>query len=157
MGLNCSTFRGLPLFSDSPSQKLLTQSFVFCSGGSLDLVKTYEDIEEFRCATGAASVMLARAAMWNASVFRSQGLLPLERVMQEYLKYVSRLSVTPPKTNPEGLEAELSVLSQAIQYDNHAFNTKYCLCQMLRDKVESPLGKQVQAAQTNAEIRCGQV
>lgn len=25
---------------------------------------------------------------------------------------------------------------------------------MLRDKVESPLGKQVQAAQTNAEIRC---
>lgn len=43
--------------------------------------------------------------------------------------------------------------SQAIRYDNHAFNTKYCLCQMLRDKVESPLGKQVQAAQTNAEIR----
>uniref|UniRef100_A0A3P9K3U4 Dihydrouridine synthase 2 n=1 Tax=Oryzias latipes TaxID=8090 RepID=A0A3P9K3U4_ORYLA len=100
---------------------------VIANGGSLDLVKTYEDIEEFRCATGAASVMLARAAMWNASVFRSQGLLPLERVMQEYLKY-------------------------AIRYDNHAFNTKYCLCQMLRDKVESPLGKQVQAAQTNAEI-----
>uniref|UniRef100_A0A3P9JN43 Dihydrouridine synthase 2 n=1 Tax=Oryzias latipes TaxID=8090 RepID=A0A3P9JN43_ORYLA len=100
---------------------------VIANGGSLDLVKAYEDIEEFRCATGAASVMLARAAMWNASVFRSQGLLPLERVMQEYLKY-------------------------AIRYDNHAFNTKYCLCQMLRDKVESPLGKQVQAAQTNAEI-----
>lgn len=47
--------------------------------------------------------------------------------------------------------------SQAIQYDNNAFNTKYCLCQMLRDKVESPLGKQVQAAQTNAEIRCSTV
>lgn len=45
------------------------------------------------------------------------------------------------------------VASQAIRYDNHAFNTKYCLCQMLREKVESPLGKQVQAAQTNAEIR----
>lgn len=44
-------------------------------------------------------------------------------------------------------------VSQAVQYDNHAFNTKYCLCQMLRDKVESPLGKRVQAAQTNAEIR----
>ncbi|KAF6716321.1 tRNA-dihydrouridine(20) synthase [NAD(P)+]-like [Oryzias melastigma] len=100
---------------------------VIANGGSLDLVKTYEDIEEFRRATGAASVMLARAAMWNASVFSSQGLLPVERVMEEYLKY-------------------------AIRYDNHAFNTKYCLCQMLRDKVESPLGKQVQAAQTNAEI-----
>ncbi|RVE71484.1 hypothetical protein OJAV_G00052190 [Oryzias javanicus] len=100
---------------------------VIANGGSLDLVKTYEDIEEFRRATGAASVMLARAAMWNASVFSTQGLLPVERVMEEYLKY-------------------------AIRYDNHAFNTKYCLCQMLRDKVESPLGKQVQAAQTNAEI-----
>lgn len=128
---------------------------MFCSGGSLDLVKTYEDIEEFRRATGAASVMLARAAMWNASVFSSQGLLPVERVMEEYLKYVSRPSFTRPKPNPEGLEAELSIPSQAIRYDNHAFNTKYCLCQMLRDKVESPLGKQVQAAQTNTEIRCG--
>lgn len=101
---------------------------VIANGGSLDLVKTNGDIEDFRTATGASSVMLARAAMWNASVFSKQGLLPVERVMEEYLKY-------------------------AIRYDNHAFNTKYCLCQMLRDKVESPLGKQVQAAQTNADIR----
>ncbi|KAM9352167.1 tRNA-dihydrouridine(20) synthase [NAD(P)+]-like [Symphorus nematophorus] len=100
---------------------------VIANGGSLDLVKTNADIEEFRKATGASSVMLARAAMWNASVFSKQGLLPVEKVMEEYLKY-------------------------AIRYDNNAFNTKYCLCQMLRDKVESPLGKQVQAAQTNAEI-----
>lgn len=100
---------------------------VIANGGSLDLVKTNGDIEDFRTATGASSVMLARAAMWNASVFSKQGLLPVERVMEEYLKY-------------------------AIRYDNHAFNTKYCLCQMLRDKVESPLGKQVQAAQTNADI-----
>uniref|UniRef100_A0A8C6M7P4 Dihydrouridine synthase 2 n=2 Tax=Nothobranchius furzeri TaxID=105023 RepID=A0A8C6M7P4_NOTFU len=102
---------------------------VIANGGSLDLVRTHADVEEFRKATSASSVMLARAAMWNASVFRSQGLLPVETVMEEYLRY-------------------------AVQYDNHAFNTKYCLCQMLRDKVESPLGKQVQAAQTNAEIRC---
>ncbi|XP_063333615.1 tRNA-dihydrouridine(20) synthase [NAD(P)+]-like isoform X2 [Pelmatolapia mariae] len=100
---------------------------VIANGGSLDHVKTNADIEEFRKAAGASSVMLARAAMWNASVFRSQGALPLEKVMEDYLKY-------------------------AIQYSNNAFNTKYCLCQMLRDKVESPLGKQVQAAQTNAEI-----
>uniref|UniRef100_A0A4W6EHK9 Dihydrouridine synthase 2 n=1 Tax=Lates calcarifer TaxID=8187 RepID=A0A4W6EHK9_LATCA len=100
---------------------------IIANGGSLDLVKTNTDIEEFRKATGASSVMLARAAMWNPSVFSSQGLLPVETVMEEYLKY-------------------------AIRYDNNAFNTKYCLCQMLRDKVESPLGKQVQAAQTNAEI-----
>ncbi|XP_029289511.1 tRNA-dihydrouridine(20) synthase [NAD(P)+]-like isoform X2 [Cottoperca gobio] len=100
---------------------------VIANGGSLDLVKTNADIEEFRKATGASSVMLARAAMWNASVFCNTGPLPLERVMEDYLKY-------------------------AFQYNNHVFNTKYCLCQMLRDKVESPLGKQLQAAQTNAEI-----
>uniref|UniRef100_A0A7N8YB49 Dihydrouridine synthase 2 n=1 Tax=Mastacembelus armatus TaxID=205130 RepID=A0A7N8YB49_9TELE len=100
---------------------------VIANGGSLDLVKANADIEEFRKATGASSVMLGRAAMWNASVFSSQGPIPVERVMEEYLRY-------------------------AIRYDNHAFNTKYCLCQMLRDKVESPLGKQVQAAQTNVEI-----
>ncbi|XP_043979977.1 tRNA-dihydrouridine(20) synthase [NAD(P)+]-like [Gambusia affinis] len=100
---------------------------VIANGGSLDLVKTNSDIEKFRKATGASSVMLARAAMWNPSVFCNQGPFPVEKVMEEYIKY-------------------------AIRYDNHAFNTKYCLCQMLRDKVESPLGKQVQAAQTNAEI-----
>ncbi|KAJ0041601.1 hypothetical protein NL108_012372 [Boleophthalmus pectinirostris] len=100
---------------------------VIANGGSLDLVKTYTDIEEFRKASGASSVMLARAAMWNPSVFSPKGLLPVETVMEEYLKY-------------------------AIRYDNHAFNTKYCLCQMLRDKVETPQGKLVQAAQTNAEF-----
>ncbi|XP_028263250.1 tRNA-dihydrouridine(20) synthase [NAD(P)+]-like isoform X2 [Parambassis ranga] len=100
---------------------------VIANGGSSDLVKTNADIDEFRKLTGASSVMLARAAMWNASIFSKQELLPVEKVMEEYLKY-------------------------AIRYDNNAFNTKYCLCQMLRDKVESPLGKQVQAAQTNAEI-----
>ncbi|XP_053741600.1 tRNA-dihydrouridine(20) synthase [NAD(P)+]-like isoform X2 [Synchiropus splendidus] len=100
---------------------------VIANGGSLDLVKTYTDIDAFKKATGASSVMLARAAMWNASVFRQEGLLPVEEVMEQYLKY-------------------------AIRYDNNPFNTKYCLCQMLRDKVESPLGKQVQSAQTNEEI-----
>uniref|UniRef100_A0A8C5EGM6 DRBM domain-containing protein n=1 Tax=Gouania willdenowi TaxID=441366 RepID=A0A8C5EGM6_GOUWI len=100
---------------------------IIANGGSLDLVKSHSDIDEFKKATGTSSVMLARAAMWNASVFSSQGTIPVDKVMEEYLKY-------------------------AIRYENHAFNTKYCLCQMLRDRVESPLGKQVQAAQTNAEI-----
>ncbi|XP_034143958.1 tRNA-dihydrouridine(20) synthase [NAD(P)+]-like isoform X2 [Esox lucius] len=100
---------------------------VIANGGSLDLIKAHADFEEFRKATGASSVMVARAAMWNPSVFRSQGLLAVEEVMKEYLKY-------------------------AVRYDNHAFNTKYCLCQILREKVESPLGKQLLSAQTNEEI-----
>ncbi|KAL0968589.1 hypothetical protein UPYG_G00268920 [Umbra pygmaea] len=89
---------------------------VIANGGSLDLVKAYADIEDFRKAAGASSVMVARAAMWNPSVFQSGD------------------------GNP------------AVRYDNHAFNTKYCLCQMLREKVESPLGKQLLSAQTTEEI-----
>ena len=83
------------LFFDSSVTELLS-SDLCCSGGSLDLVKTNADIQEFRRATGASSVMLARAAMWNASVFGGQGLLPVERVMEEYLKYVSIAIVTGP-------------------------------------------------------------
>ncbi|KAM9701118.1 tRNA-dihydrouridine(20) synthase [NAD(P)+]-like, partial [Menidia menidia] len=100
---------------------------VIANGGSLDLVRTHEDLQGFRRATGAESVMLARAAMWNASVFRRGGPVPVETVMEDYLKY-------------------------ALRYDNNVFNTKFCLCQMLREKVESPLGKRLQAAQTLQEI-----
>lgn len=60
----------------------------WCSGGSLDLVKTNGDIEDFREATGTTSVMLARAAMWNVSIFSKRGPFPVEKVMEEYLKYV---------------------------------------------------------------------
>ena len=52
-------------------------------------MKTHGDIEDFRAATGASSVMVARAAMWNASVFSSRGPFPVELVMEEYIKYVS--------------------------------------------------------------------
>ncbi|KAL2093342.1 hypothetical protein ACEWY4_010654 [Coilia grayii] len=100
---------------------------VIANGGSLDLVKTHADIAKFREAAGASSVMLARSAMWNPSIFCSQGAASVDEVMEEYIKY-------------------------AVRYDNNAFNTKYCLCQMLRDRVESPMGKQLHLAQTNKEI-----
>lgn len=60
----------------------------------MDSVKTFDDIEKFRVATGASSVMLARAAMWNPSIFRQQGALSLETVMEEYIKYVSGTKFT---------------------------------------------------------------
>ncbi|GAA6093214.1 tRNA-dihydrouridine(20) synthase [NAD(P)+]-like [Tachysurus ichikawai] len=100
---------------------------VIANGGSLDPIKRYDDIEKFRESTGSSSVMLARAAMWNPSIFRCQGMVSVDEVMEEYVKY-------------------------AVRYDNNTFNTKYCLCQMLRDRVESPMGKQLHAAQTNKEI-----
>ncbi|XP_058850083.1 tRNA-dihydrouridine(20) synthase [NAD(P)+]-like [Acipenser ruthenus] len=104
---------------------------VIANGGSQDCIKVHSDIEAFRAATGASSVMLARAAMWNPSIFRRDGPLPLEQVIGEYIRYMS-----------------LSQLSAT----NHTFNTKYCLCQRLREKLESPPGKKLHSAQSHREI-----
>ncbi|NXY47184.1 DUS2L synthase, partial [Ceuthmochares aereus] len=100
---------------------------VIANGGSHDFIKEYTDIETFQKATAASSVMIARAAMWNPSVFRKEGLLPLKQVMQDYIKY-------------------------AVRYDNHYTNTKYCLCQMLREQLETAQGKKLHAAQSTQEI-----
>ncbi|XP_051884237.1 tRNA-dihydrouridine(20) synthase [NAD(P)+]-like isoform X2 [Pristis pectinata] len=106
----------------------LFELFHFCMhGGSQEIIKDFAGIEAFRWATNASSVMVARAAMWNPSIFRKEGLLPAEKVLKEYLTY-------------------------AIRYDSHYSNTKYCLCQMLRDKLESAQGKKLHAAQSNEEI-----
>lgn len=79
---------------DTLQLKLIVFFLFQCSGGSLDLVKTFEDIETFQVATGASSVMLARVAMWNPSIFRQQGALSVETVMEEYIKYVSGTKFT---------------------------------------------------------------
>uniref|UniRef100_A0A2K6TVT7 Dihydrouridine synthase 2 n=1 Tax=Saimiri boliviensis boliviensis TaxID=39432 RepID=A0A2K6TVT7_SAIBB len=100
---------------------------VIANGGSHDHIQRYSDIEDFRQATAASSVMVARAAMWNPSIFLKEGLRPLEEVMQKYIRY-------------------------AVQYDNHYTNTKYCLCQMLREQLESPQGRLLHAAQSSREI-----
>ena len=48
-----------------------------------------------RCASGlrtwtadASSIMVARAAQWDPSIFRKEGRLPLDTVVQSYLRYV---------------------------------------------------------------------
>lgn len=45
---------------------------VIANGVSV-LVKTFEDIEKYRLETGCSSVMLARAAQWNPSIFKYVG------------------------------------------------------------------------------------
>lgn len=59
------------------------------SGGSDEYIKSYKDIEKFRVATSADSVMIARSAQHNCSVFRKEGLLSTEEVVKDYLKFVS--------------------------------------------------------------------
>ncbi|GFR72824.1 tRNA-dihydrouridine(20) synthase [NAD(P)+]-like [Elysia marginata] len=86
---------------------------VIANGGS-KVINSYSDIESFRSSTGAASVMVARAAEWNCSVFRREGPLSYRDVISSYLNY-------------------------AFEYDNYEINTKYCVLQMLHDKMtEAP-------------------
>ncbi|XP_043283785.1 tRNA-dihydrouridine(20) synthase [NAD(P)+]-like isoform X2 [Venturia canescens] len=99
---------------------------VIANGGSKDIEK-HKDILKFKEDTGASSVMLARAAQWNCSIFRKQGLLPMEDVIQGYLRY-------------------------SIDYDNAPSNTKYCVQNIIRDLQESPLGKKFLATQTLEQI-----
>ena len=59
------------------------------SGGSLSHIRTFDDIERFREECGAAGVMIARTALYNPSIFRRDGILPIENVIVEYLKKAS--------------------------------------------------------------------
>ncbi|XP_074645438.1 tRNA-dihydrouridine(20) synthase [NAD(P)+]-like [Tubulanus polymorphus] len=87
---------------------------VIANGGSQS-IKKYEDIEKFRRATGASSVMIARAAQWNTSIFRKEGMLPVVDVIKSYLKL-------------------------AIKLDNAFCNIKYNVQQLYHQNMESPDG-----------------
>ncbi|XP_028176161.1 tRNA-dihydrouridine(20) synthase [NAD(P)+]-like [Ostrinia furnacalis] len=99
---------------------------VIANGGSKEIEK-YSDIHKFKEMTGCTSVMIARAAEWNCSIFRKEGLLPMDTVIKEYLKL-------------------------AIDYDNSPSNTKYCVQNILRDLQETPRGRQFLECQTLEQI-----
>ncbi|KAA0191407.1 hypothetical protein HAZT_HAZT007393 [Hyalella azteca] len=99
---------------------------VIANGGSKE-INTYKDIEEFKKRTNACSVMIARAVMWNCSILRASGLLPLDTVIRSYLR-------------------------NCIYFDNPFTYTKYTVQNMLRDLQESPRGKAFLETQTFKEI-----
>ncbi|CAB0029536.1 unnamed protein product [Trichogramma brassicae] len=90
-------------------------------------IEKYKDILQFKKDTGCSSVMIARAAEWNCSIFRSAGLLPIDEVIKSYLKL-------------------------ACDYDNSPSNTKYCIQNILRELQETPLGKRFLDTQTLEQI-----
>ncbi|XP_014247749.1 tRNA-dihydrouridine(20) synthase [NAD(P)+]-like [Cimex lectularius] len=105
--------------------KKISQSLsipVIANGGSKEIEK-YEDINKFKKDTGCSSVMLARAAEWNVSIFDKNGKLQIDKIIVKYLKL-------------------------AITYDNSPSNTKYCIQNMLRELQETELGKKFLEAQT---------
>ncbi|KAG6454041.1 hypothetical protein O3G_MSEX008486 [Manduca sexta] len=99
---------------------------VIANGCSKEVEK-HSDIYKFKKMTGCTSVMLARAAEWNCSIFRKEGLLPMDTVIKEYLKL-------------------------AVDYDNAPSNTKYCVQNILRELQETPRGKQFLDCQTLEQI-----
>lgn len=100
---------------------------VIANGGSGEF-QTYEEIKKFQQETGAASVMIARQAEWNCSIFRKEGKLPLDTVIEKYIRY-------------------------AVDYDYNVWNTKYCIQQMLGSLQESERGKVLLSAQ-QMEVIC---
>ncbi|KAK9510255.1 hypothetical protein O3M35_005078 [Rhynocoris fuscipes] len=95
---------------------------VIANGGSKE-IDNYEDILKFKNETGCNSVMIARAAEWNASVFRKEGKLPLDDVIKAYIRL-------------------------AIDYDNSPSNTKYCIQNILRELQDTEKGKEFLESQT---------
>lgn len=99
---------------------------VIANGGSKEM-SNYEEIMKFKKVTGASSVMIARSAQWNCSIFCKDGPLPIDDVIKEYLKL-------------------------AIQYQNPVGNTKFNLQNILRDVQETDIGQKFLAAQTIEEM-----
>lgn len=97
------------------------------ANGVSSLVKTFEDIEKYRLETGCSSVMLARAAQWNPSIFRKEGRLPASEVIAEYIKL-------------------------AVDFDNTVGNTKYCLQRLLHEDTTSKEAKDLQHTANMREI-----
>ncbi|XP_014681509.1 PREDICTED: tRNA-dihydrouridine(20) synthase [NAD(P)+]-like isoform X2 [Priapulus caudatus] len=99
---------------------------VIANGGSMD-ISSNADVERFRSETGCSSVMLARSAQWNASIFRKDGILPTNDVIRAYLKY-------------------------AVDYDNTYENSKYCIQQILHEQLQTSLGFSFKATKSMADI-----
>lgn len=89
----------------------------------------YEDIQRIKEATGATSVMVARGALWNVSVFSPHGKLPWEDVKREYVR-------------------------KSILWDNDVKSTKHTLKEMIMHHscLELPEGKAVIKSESLADI-----
>ncbi|KVI08877.1 Aldolase-type TIM barrel [Cynara cardunculus var. scolymus] len=88
----------------------------------------FEDFQHIRSVTGASSVMIARGALWNASIFHPEGT-PVEDVKREYVR-------------------------KSILWDHDIKSTKYTLKEMIMHytSLELPEGKAVTKSESLADI-----
>ncbi|XP_004143428.1 tRNA-dihydrouridine(20) synthase [NAD(P)+]-like isoform X1 [Cucumis sativus] len=89
----------------------------------------YDDFQRIKVHTGASSMMVARGALWNASIFSPEGKLPWEDVKREYVR-------------------------KSILWDNDIKSTKYTLKEMIMHHscLELPEGKAVIKSESLADL-----
>ncbi|KAL3526945.1 hypothetical protein ACH5RR_011601 [Cinchona calisaya] len=89
----------------------------------------FEDFDRVKVATGASSVMVARGALWNASIFSPNGKVPWEDVKRKYLR-------------------------KSIFWDNDIKSTKQTLKEMIMHYscLEFPEGKAVIKSETVGDL-----
>lgn len=85
------------------------------SGGSKE-INVFDDITKFKNLTGCSSIMIARTAEKNCSIFKNDGKLELTTLIRNYLHH-------------------------AVDYDNVVQNTKYCIQNMLRHIQDTEQGR----------------
>lgn len=119
---------------------------VIANGGSRD-IENYNDILKFRQECGASSVMIARAAEWNVSIFRKEG----SDIFKHFLKTnLLKLICFAGKLPLDDVITEY--LKLCIEYDSSPNTAKYCVQNMLRELQETPRGKKFLECQTLEEI-----
>jgi len=70
---------------------------------------TKQDIKEMKAKTGATSVMLARPALYNPSIFSDEPILDRTKVIQEYIRH-------------------------ALKWETNYKNIKYVICEMMNSR-----------------------
>ncbi|KAL5753250.1 hypothetical protein ACOSP7_023429 [Xanthoceras sorbifolium] len=89
----------------------------------------YADFQRIKTATGASSVMVARGALWNVSIFSPEGKLHWEDMKREYVR-------------------------KSILWDNDIKSTKHTLKEFIMhySSLELPEGKAVIKSETLADL-----
>lgn len=123
---------------------------VIANGGSRD-IERFTDIAKFKEMCGASSVMIARAAEWNVTIFRPKGNFLFELNLFEFLIWTAFILLH--RTGWLQLDDVITeYLKLCIDYDNPPTNSKYCVQMMLRELQETPRGKQFLETQTLEDV-----
>ncbi|KAF1745254.1 hypothetical protein MXB_1009 [Myxobolus squamalis] len=91
---------------------------VIANGGSNDIA-CYQDILNFKKTCGSESVMVARAALRNPSIFKTDGALPIRKVLEDFIKLCTRYDIEYSQ-----FKYMLNVMIPRSKSDSHLFTAE---------------------------------